>query len=246
MSIQELMKNHRSIRKYKNEDVKEEDLKAILESAIHAPSSINGQQWSVIVVKDQKKREKIAELSGGQNWIAQAPVFLLFVGDYHKTAYSLNKAGLPFGNIDSQEATMVMSVDVGIAFSNAMNCAESLNYGIVPIGGIRRSPDEMIDLLELPKYVYPILGMCVGVPDETPMLKPRFPFNSVVHYEKYDSSNTKEKVEEYDRIINDYMNIRTEGSQVKGWSDTVNQVYSIVYFPKVKPSLERQGFKNIK
>ena len=173
MDVYNLIKNHRSIRKYKDIDVCEDELRKIIECAIHAPSSINGQQWGIVVIRDAETKKKIAELSGGQVWVEKAPVFLLFVGDYSKAAVAVSNAGLDFENIDSLEATMVMSVDVGIAFANAMNCAESLGFGIVPIGGIRRAPDEMISLLDLPQYVYPIVGMCIGVPDEDPMCKPK-------------------------------------------------------------------------
>lgn len=47
---------------------------------------------------------------------------------------------------------MVSSVDAGLSMQNVITAAESLGLGIVPIGGIRKSPDEIIDLLQLPEY----------------------------------------------------------------------------------------------
>ena len=243
--IYEIMSKHVSIRKYKKDMIKEEDLKKILECAQFAPSSINGQQWSIIVVKEKETRKKIATLTGGQKWIAEAPVFLVFVADYYRSAMALKKENKQFKNIESIEATMVSSVDIGIAFSNVMNAAESMGYGIVPIGAVRREPMEMIRLLELPKYVYPILGMCIGVPDEHPEQKPRFPFQAVVHEEKY-NTNLEGLFHEYDETIKKYMDERTNGNDVRTWSEGSSGVYSSVYFPKVYSSLKQQGFENNK
>lgn len=244
-NIYELMTNHRSIRAYQEEKVKEEDLKQILEAAIHGPSSINGQQWSVIVIRDQEVKKKIAALTGGQVWIEKAPVFLLFVGDYYRVSKAMKKQNESFENMASIEATMVASVDAGIAFSNAMNMAESLGYGIVPIGAVRREPDELIDLLSLPQYVYPIVGMCIGVPAEKPMLKPRFPYEMMVHEEQY-QTDIDAALSAYDETVKAYMKERTGGKEIKSWSEGVAGVYKRVYFPKVKDSLTRQGYENTK
>ncbi len=243
--VYELMSNHVSIRKYKDEDVKQEDLNMILRGAQFAPSSINGQQWSVVVIRDKETKKKMADLTGGQKWIEEAPVFLVFLADYYRTALALEKENKEFKNMESIEATMVGSVDVGIAFANAMNVAESLGYGIVPIGAVRREPMEIIELLELPKYVYPVLGMCIGIPDEKPMKKPRLPEKAVIHNEKY-NKDLNDLVDQYDETIREYMDTRTQGKDVRTWSQGISSVYENVYFPKVYPSLKQQGFTNDK
>lgn len=74
----ELMSKHVSIRKYKDEDIKEEDLSKILKSAQFAPSSINGQQWSIIVIKDNETKKKIATLTGGKNGLKK-PLYFFFL-----------------------------------------------------------------------------------------------------------------------------------------------------------------------
>ncbi|MEK9497923.1 nitroreductase family protein [Photorhabdus sp. P32] len=81
----ELLLNHRSDRSFLDKDIPEDVLDNIIKAAYRAPTSVHSQQVSVIVTRDQKTREKITELSGGQKWIAQAPVFLTFVLDLYKT-----------------------------------------------------------------------------------------------------------------------------------------------------------------
>lgn len=245
MDVFDTIKKHRSIRKYKDRDVKQEDLDKILEAAQLAPSSINGQQWSIIVVKNDETKKQFAELTGGQEWVAKAPVFLVFVADYYRAGIALKKEGKEFKNIQSIEATMVSAVDVGLAFSNAMNVAEQLGYGIVPIGAVRRDPDKVIELLDLPELVYPVVGMCIGVPDEDPMVKPRFPKEAMIHQEKY-NRDLDDAVDEYDDIMRKYMDKRTDGEDIRGWSEGIGGTYSVVYFPEVYGTLKKQGFKNDK
>ena len=245
MDVFDTIKKHRSIRKYKDRDVKQEDLDKILEAAQLAPSSINGQQWSIIVVKNDETKKQFAELTGGQEWVAKAPVFLVFVADYYRAGIALKKEGKEFKNIESIEATMVSAVDVGLAFSNAMNVAEQLGYGIVPIGAVRRDPKKVIELLDLPELVYPVVGMCIGVPDENPMSKPRFPKEAMIHQEKY-NRDIDDVVDEYDDIMRKYMDKRTDGEDIRGWSEGIVGTYSVVYFPEVYGTLKKQGFKNDK
>lgn len=51
----EQMKNRRSVRGFSGESVKDEDLKEILVAAQQAPSSVNGEQISLVVIRDKIK-----------------------------------------------------------------------------------------------------------------------------------------------------------------------------------------------
>ncbi len=74
--------SHRSIRKYQNRPIEKEILNEILKAVQAAPNWVNLQHISAIVVQEQQRREKFAELCGGQKHIAQAPVFLVFCADF--------------------------------------------------------------------------------------------------------------------------------------------------------------------
>ena len=79
--VYNVISKHRSIRKFKDQPVKDEDLQKILKAIQFAPTSVNGQQISVIVIKEKAAKARLAEWTGGQPWIAETPVFLLFVAD---------------------------------------------------------------------------------------------------------------------------------------------------------------------
>lgn len=233
--------NHRSIRQYKDKDVSKEELDLILNAARHMPSSINGQQISIIVVKDKERKAKIAELSGGQPWIAQAPVFLVFVMDLYKTAVAAEKNDREQIIQESAEGSMVSTFDAGLAMGGAIIAAESLNLGIVPIGAIRKSPQEVIKLLELPKYTYPVAGLVIGHPDNLSAQKPRMGEKGYIHNETYNKEQVKEAIDEYDETMADYYKQR--GDKISDWSSQVSANYQNVYFPQVLQSLKEQGFK---
>ncbi|AKA69244.1 nitroreductase [Clostridium scatologenes] len=60
----ETMKEHRSIRNYTDKEISEEIVNELVNVAQAAPNSINGQQTSLIVIKDKATKEKLAELTG--------------------------------------------------------------------------------------------------------------------------------------------------------------------------------------
>lgn len=241
----ESIQDHRSIRQYRSEAVSEEMLQAIIKSAQAMPNSINGQQTSVVVVRDQETKNKIAELAGGQPWIAAAPVFILFLMDFYKTDLAAKKNGLEQVIHGSVEASVVGAVDVGLNMAGAMIAAESLGLGTVPIGGIRKSPEAMIELLGLPEKTFPVAGLTIGHPADRSHKKPRLPMTTFRHDESYKAEGLVEDINRYDEEMVGYLkgiNREVEGN----WSKNTSNVYQYVYFPDVFKTMKKQGFTNDK
>ncbi len=57
------IKSRRSIRKYRSEQIKQEELEMIIEAGIYAPSGHNLQPWRFTVVQDRKVIEHINDIS---------------------------------------------------------------------------------------------------------------------------------------------------------------------------------------
>jgi len=88
----ELMKEiiqWRSIRRYKDEPVPSEKLKAVLEAARRAPSWENYQPWHFVVVTDPEVKILFKELSGGQSFLTKAPVIICACADFRD--FSIDK-----------------------------------------------------------------------------------------------------------------------------------------------------------
>jgi FMN reductase [NAD(P)H] len=127
----------------------------------------------------------------------------------------------------------------------AIIAAESLGLGIVPIGGIRRNPEVIIKLLELPEDTYPVAGLAIGYPKDPSQKKPRLPFDTFKHQETYKMDGLKEAIDEYDHTMEGYL--KDIGREKEGnWSQYTSNVYQTVYFPKVYPTMKNQGFSNDK
>jgi len=240
-----LLNNHRSIRNYTDESISEKDLDLIIRASQAAPSSINGQQVTIIGVKDTVKKKKLSELVGDQVYVDKAPLFLVFCADFYRAGLAAEINGEELVITQSEEAKLVGAVDVGLALSNAIAAAESLGLGIVPIGGIRKEPEAVAELLGLPQFVFPMVGLAIGHPAGESEVKPRFPKEVVYHSEVYNKDVLK-KIKEYDEVIKEHMIRATEGKLDKNWSETVSGIYKYVYYPKVKAGIEKQGFKGDK
>lgn len=239
------IQNHRSIRSFTEQPVDERMLDEIIKSAQAMPNSINGQQVSVIVIKDKQKLAEIAELAGGQPWVASAAVMLIFVMDFYKTHLAAQKNGTEQVIHESIEGTLVGAIDGGIAMGGAIIAAESMGLGIVPIGGIRKSPKEIIELLELPQMTYPLAGLVIGHPTEASYQKPRLPLSTFRHDETYKKEHLLSEINDYDDKMTAYYK-EINRPQSGNWSQNTSKVYKSVYFPKVYPTMKDQFFKNDK
>jgi FMN reductase [NAD(P)H] len=198
--ILKTMAAHRSIRKYKKQPIPDDLLNDILTSARQAPTSSNLQAYSIIIIKDQAKKDKLAKLCGDQPWISWCPVFLVICPDLCRLEKVVKLQGYDI-NDRYIEMFVVATVDAALVAQNILTGAESCGLGGVTIGGIRNNPDKVAKLLELPEKVYPLMGMCLGYPDQEPILKPRLQPEIVIHHEKYDDAKLAELLDDYDRII---------------------------------------------
>lgn len=237
--------SHHSIRSYKPDSVSDAMLDEIIAAAHRAPTSMNAQEISLIVVRDAERRARIAELSGGQPWIAQAPVFIVIAIDFHKTDLGVRKAGQAQIVHESMEGFGVAATDAGIVLGTLITAAESLGLGIVPIGGIRRNPQGMIALLGLPPLTFPLVGLCIGHIRDDVLPKPRMDIKTFRHDERYDASGYPNAIDAYDaKLMEHWKQIgRSDGTT---WSGNLGNFYRQVYFPQVKPVAAMQGLLNDK
>ena len=76
---------------------------------------------------------------------------------------------------------------------NAVVADESMGLGTCCIGGIRQASLSFVKELNLPKYVFPVVGLFVGYPDDDPGVKPRLAKNAIFFEGKYDTTQSKKK-----------------------------------------------------
>ena len=237
------LQNRRSVREFTGEEVKEEDLQTILYTAQRAANSVNGQQTSLIVIRDKEKLAKIAEICGGQKHIEEAGAFVFVVMDFHRGVYAAESVGKRNIGPLSADGILVGAIDAGIMVNALQTAAIALGYGTTVIGAIRKNSKEIIKMLELPKYVFPLVGSTIGVPVERPLtrVKPRVPLNTFAFEDKYDVEKVKEGVEFHEKDIKEW---REENGmpQLPSHKEMIVRIYENFY-NESKKELEGQGFK---
>jgi nitroreductase len=196
-----------SLRRYKDQDIKEKHLNQILDSAMRAPTAGNMMPYSIIVVKDKKKKEILSETCDNQPFIAKAPVLLVFVADFKKTYDYFDvcdlkeyckKENIKYKSPNLASLFLAFN-DALIAAQNAVIAAESLNIGSCYIGDIVENYEIKKELFELPQYVLPVAMLTLGYyPDDYKKRKSdRFDKKYVVFNETYKKLDEKELKDMY-------------------------------------------------
>jgi FMN reductase (NADPH) len=236
------LQQHRSIRKYKSDPLTEEQLKAIIESAQSAPTSSNMQAYSVIAVTNPETKRELAKLAANQPYIEECPVFLVWCADLHRLQHAtaaVEEVQMP----TSTEIFIIATVDAALAAQNATLAAESLGLGTVYIGGIRDNIRDISKLLRLPKFVYPVFGMCVGYPDQEPTHRPRLPVEAILHREHYSTDHYDASIEQYNQSLQTFMASRVGGNRDTNWSKEMAKRLKVRKRDDVTGFLHDQGFE---
>ncbi|HIE24559.1 MAG TPA: NADPH-dependent oxidoreductase [Anaerolineales bacterium] len=185
-----LIQAHASVRRYKPDPVLDSVVERIVRAGQRASTSSNMQTYSVIATTNAEKRIALSKIAGGQKHVAQAPLFLTWCADRFRLELACQFRGYT-QNINTMENFLVAVIDASLAAQNAALAAESLGLGICYIGAIRSAPAAVIDLLELPKGVFPITGMTIGYPVAEKRPRPRLPQETILHWEKYNQNQTE-------------------------------------------------------
>lgn len=253
----ELIHRHGSARRFKADPssgsgqrpVPATVIETIVGAGQRASTSSNLQTYSIIAVTDADKRELLSKLCGGQRHIAEAPLFLAFCADLARMDRICQLRGYT-QVAEYTENFLIATVDAAIVAQNVALAAESLELGICYIGAIRNNPREVIELLGLPKLVFPITGMTVGYPEVQPRLRPRLPLREILHIEQYHAP-IDEALLEYDQemietgIYKDRQAPvpgKLEEMEEYGWMEHTARRSSQVVRPFLREILEDQGF----
>ena len=213
----EILKNHSSVRKYTDKPVDMESKEKIIESACMAPSSSHIQAYTIIEVVDLDKRRLLSEYAGGQKWVVDAPLLLLFCGDLHRS-----RKYFKVTNPDIYSNTELFSVaviDSALAAQKALVTAQLMGLGGVFIGGIRNKVEEVSQLFNLPDLVFPLFALCLGYPAESNGKKPRLPKGVVHKLDRYSEFEDEKLIKEYDAVMKEYYIERTNGKESDTWTE---------------------------
>ncbi len=236
----EQLKSHRSIRKFIDQPVSRELLEELIRAGQGAATSSHVQAYTVIHVKNAENREKIAELAGGQSYVATCGAFLMFCADMKRPTEAAERTGARVVR-GMTEQLLVASVDTALMAQNVAVAAESEGLGICYIGGVRNNPQQISDLLGLPDHVYPVFGMCLGYPAHQPDVKPRLPVEAILKEDSY--SDDHAQVEAFDATMHAYYQSRKGGNKESNWSNNLTPLFDTKLRPHMRDFLVKRGFE---
>ena len=162
--VLEALKSRRSIRKYKKEQIRDEELNAVLEAGTYAPTGMGTQSPIMVVVQDKDAVLRLSRMNA---------------------AFTANPKGDPFYGAPTVVMVLADSTnsngfaDACLVMGNLMNAAYSIGLGSCWINRTR----EMLDTAEGREMLrgwgvedkYTGVGSCIlGYPDcPHPAAKPR-------------------------------------------------------------------------
>lgn len=165
--------DRRSIRNYKREQITQQELDAILDTALQSPSARNFMPWQVRVVQDavllaemNEDYKKVVSTNPAMASMASdpdlsfyyyAPTVIFIYGDKNKPYHQ---------------------VDAGIFVENIALAAQSLNIGSVIIGIVSMmlkgdQAEKWIEKLKIPDNHDFVIACALGYKNESPEAKPR-------------------------------------------------------------------------
>jgi FMN reductase [NAD(P)H] len=237
------LSNRKSIRQFTGENVSDEDLELIIKTAQRCPTSVNGQQISLVYTRDKDKIREIASLCK-QEKIAEADIFIVICVDFNRTIFAVEQTGEKHQIDKSAEGVLVGAVDAGIMLNAIQISAESLGYGTTSIGAVRNEPDAMIKLLGLPPKTFPIVGTTIGVPTieaKNAPLKPRIPIESFAFEDKYYDKKVKDGVLLYEKQMKKFR-VDNNMNYLQSYCEQTASYYKNIYFRKIEENYTKQGF----
>ena len=189
--------DRRVVRRYTDQPVPDSLLDALLAAAQSAPAKSDLQQYSVVVMRDRERIKQIADWIGTMDWIATAPVFLVWCGDMRRGQRLCDMHGMPHAN-NNLDTFLNTAVDCSLAMAAFMAAADAVGLGTCPISYVRSHIERVSPLLGLPAGVYPVAGLSVGWPVFRRPVSMRLPPSVVVHRERYDDSALPAGIAAYD------------------------------------------------
>lgn len=158
--VLEAIGNRRSTRHFKTEQISEEELQALLDAAVEAPSANNSQSWHFTVIQDKNLIDFISE---------QAKSEMLRSNDEYVKRVGASSTSILYNAptvivVSGKREVASSLVDCSAAIENMLIAAESIGLGAVWIGMVRFffTLEDNTKKLNLPEGYVPYYAIAIG------------------------------------------------------------------------------------
>ncbi len=175
----QVVENRRSIRKYKNIEIPDDDISRMIDAARMAPSTNNSQPWQFIVVKEPETIKLLSAIAGGQSFIADAKAVVMALANGGSSCCPGNPS-------------MWHVQDTMIATEHIVLAATALGYGSCWVAMLdsRNTHDVALvkSTLRIPDNVDIVALVTLGVSDEVPSPRSTKDIHQIAFSEVYGKS----------------------------------------------------------
>lgn len=149
MQFDQVVRQRHSVRSYRDEQPSEKDIAAIVHAADLAPSAGGLKSRTVFLVRSLFLRKQLAIAAHGQEFVAQAPVVLIFCAD-HERISEYGQRGIDLYCIQ----------DTSAAIQNALLKATDLGLGSCWVSAF--DEEQVSQLCRIPQHLRPIALVTIG------------------------------------------------------------------------------------
>lgn len=160
--ILDAMLERNSVRSFRPDPIPDEVLQHILAVSIQAASGGCLQPFSIIVVRDRERAKLLCDVCGGQKFIEEAPVNLLYVMDWHKYAIYCRQKKAPLVGYRALPHFLIATQDIMCAAQSAETAAHLSGIGSCYVGSIIGEGEAIREAFHLPEHVAPMTILSMG------------------------------------------------------------------------------------
>ncbi len=185
MNLYEAIKARRSVRRFKDNEIEEDTLMRILDSARYAPTGGNLQPWEFILVRDKEQKQRLvdytytgyeAQPGNEQKWILEAPVVIVVCVDFKRTCARYGEPG-----------KKIAIMDTSAAIQNMLLAAVEEGVESCWVSGF--DVQKIAEVVALPKSIEPLALLPIGHSAQSSSRPPnKLPLEDIVYKEKYGQS----------------------------------------------------------
>ncbi|MHA1986461.1 MAG: nitroreductase family protein [Promethearchaeota archaeon] len=239
------MIKRRSVRVFKDQKISEEIIERLLDSANNSPSGGNIQPISIITVKSDEGREKLGNLISSQPWVKNAPLSMIFCIDFYRIKKWALVSETDFQGENALSHFLIAYADLICAAQNVVMLSESFGLGSVYVGSIQGVIDGVRENFSIPKFVLPLMLLCIGYPESIPKSIPKLNRNVISHREKYKTLSNSDIQKVYEDKYGEF-DENAENYLIKAYIEVIEAAkqQGDRWFKLTKRRMKKLGIKN--
>jgi nitroreductase len=171
MDVLSLIKNRRSVRRFKKDPFPVELVNQLLEAGQAAPSAGNVQPWKFFVVRNREKQMQLSDAALGQAWILSAPVIIVVCADLARSRSSYGQRG---GELYALQ-------DTAAAIQNILLTSTAAGLASCWVGAFREDLAAQVIGVDR-QSMRPVALIPIGYPDATATAPQKRALSEIVKY----------------------------------------------------------------